>query len=215
MLQHGCKFSEFGTRRRRDYKTQDIVMRGLIGASREIKNATGSLMGTSNVHFAMKYKVTAIGTVAHEWFMGIAAATGGYKAATETALQCWLDCFGSGVLGIALTDTFGTKAFLEAFSKPAQVLDKSPTDEPSKSFAELFAGVRQDSGDPSEFIKTMRTYYDGKGISKATMVFSDSLNIDLCKEYKRLAEEEGFEPSFGIGTYLTSKQVALLRSKYH
>ena len=198
LLQRGCLFSEFGTRRRRDSRTQDLVLQGLIDASKELGSSAGKLTGTSNVHFAMRYGLMPIGTVAHEWFMGIAAATNSYRTATEAALQCWLDCFGPGILGIALTDTFGTNAFLKAFSKPAGKGD-------SKTYAQLFKGVRQDSGDPKTFIDMMREYYDGQGIGSAAIVFSDSLNIDLCLEYKQIAEEQNFQPSFGIGTFLTSK----------
>jgi len=99
LLQHGCLFSEFGTRRRRDYHTQDLVLQGLIRAAQEGKEQAwrGSLNGTSNVHFAMKYRIAPVGTVAHEWFMGIAAITNDYENANETALRYWVGCFGEGV----------------------------------------------------------------------------------------------------------------------
>lgn len=45
-------FSEFGTRRRRSFKAQDIVVRGLVDAQKEWKAAGGTgigLAGTSNV----------------------------------------------------------------------------------------------------------------------------------------------------------------------
>jgi nicotinate phosphoribosyltransferase len=71
--------------------------------------------------------------------------------------------------------------------------------------------VRQDSGDPSNFIKMVREFYDREGITeKKTVVFSDSLNIDSCLEYKTLAEEAGFAPSFGVGTFFTSKLKSIL-----
>jgi nicotinate phosphoribosyltransferase len=99
LIQHGCKFSEFGTRRRRDYHTQDLVMEGLCRAAGNMANEgwKGRLLGTSNVHFAHKYGIAPVGTVAHEWFMGIAAVTNDYVNASEVALQCWLGCFGEGV----------------------------------------------------------------------------------------------------------------------
>lgn len=74
------------------------------------------------------------------------------------------------------------------------------------TFAQAFAGVRQDSGDPRGFIKMMREFYDSEGIKdKKAIVFSDSLNIELCLEYKNAAEAEGFQPTFGVGTFLTSE----------
>lgn len=60
LINAGCAFSEFGTRRRRDYRTQDLVLQGLISAQAE---GTGRLVGTSNVHFAHKFHLPPIGTV--------------------------------------------------------------------------------------------------------------------------------------------------------
>lgn len=39
-----------------------------------------------------------------------------------------------------------------------------------KSYAEVFTGVRQDSGDAMLFIKTMREFYDREGIKVGTML---------------------------------------------
>ena len=99
LLEYGCTFSEFGSRRRRDYRTQEMVIEGLkqaqdTGASR---GHSGKLTGTSNVHFAMRFGIAPIGTVAHEWFMGVAAVTNSYGNATEAALSYWVGTFGEGV----------------------------------------------------------------------------------------------------------------------
>ncbi|GME24422.1 putative cytochrome p450 protein [Neofusicoccum parvum] len=245
LLENGCIFSEFGSRRRRDYHTHDVVMQGLLKAAKEAeaKGWAGKLSGTSNVHFAMKYGVPPVGTVAHEWFMGVAAVTNNYEDANEIALSYWVGTFGEGVLSVALTDTFGTPNFLKAFKKPipsyttaepgsaattasAAASSTQPetatlgTTEPPvhapinkgdgkntdvPTFAQSFTGVRQDSGDPRGFIKMMRDFYDAEGISgKKVIVFSDSLNIELCLEYKTAAEAEGFQPTFGVGTFLTN-----------
>ena len=108
LLEKGCKFSEFGTRRRRDYHTQELVLEGLLLARRkgEKENWPGELQGTSNVHFAMRFGLAPIGTVAHEWFMGIAAITNDYRNANKLALENWVLTYGAGVrvashLGIA------------------------------------------------------------------------------------------------------------------
>ncbi|KAL0934982.1 Nicotinate phosphoribosyltransferase [Colletotrichum truncatum] len=211
LLEAGCTFSEFGTRRRRDYHTQALVFRGLVKASKEAekKGLPGKLTGTSNVHLAMRFNIPPVGTVAHEWFMGIAAIHNDYKAATELALRYWVGCFG-GKLGIALTDTFGTQDFLRAFSQPVHPIDGDESkfrkaDGTLQTYAELFQGVRQDSGDPADYVKMLREYYDGQGIKeKKTMVFSDSLNIERCLEYKAISEAAGFVPTFGVGTFLTN-----------
>jgi nicotinate phosphoribosyltransferase len=245
LLEDGCIFSEFGSRRRRDYHTQDLVIQGLKVAQEEAaqKGWKGELSGTSNVHFAMKHGLPPVGTVAHEWFMGIAAITGDYENANEASLRYWVATFGEGVLGVALTDTFGTRDFLKAFSKPipnftspdhASVAQPSANEtrsnvpatddlsntappieapiqngpEPSTrkhTYAQVFAGVRQDSGDPEEFVKLMRDFYTTQQITdKKMIVFSDSLNVDLCFKYRRVAEMAGFLPSFGVGTFLTN-----------
>ncbi|KAL6151188.1 nicotinate phosphoribosyltransferase [Exserohilum turcicum] len=241
LLEEGCIFSEFGSRRRRDYHTQDLVLQGLRRAADEGAKLgwAGKFSGTSNVHFAMKHGLVPIGTVAHEWFMGVAAITDNYESANEIALEYWTATFGAGVLSIALTDTFGTPAFLRAFKKQiprvttailgggtlasagnttktdaveTMASTKPPIQAPysgdtgsDQTFAQVFAGVRQDSGDPLEFIKMMREFYDDEGIKdKKTIVFSDSLNLELCFKYKKAAEEQGFQPTFGVGTFLTS-----------
>ncbi|PWY86823.1 nicotinate phosphoribosyltransferase [Aspergillus heteromorphus CBS 117.55] len=244
LLENGCIFSEFGSRRRRDYHTHDLVMKGLSQAAEEGKKQgwKGQLTGTSNVHFAMKYDVAPVGTVAHEWYMTIAAITDDYVNANEMALRYWLGCFGEGVLGISLTDTFGTPAFLDAFRKPipaftsagvgavsttasgastttestiqseakteapiAAPLHDAQGEHPNKTYAQVYTGVRQDSGDPTYFVKMVRDFYDREGITdRKTVVFSDSLNIESCLEYKVIAEEAGFNPTFGVGTFFTN-----------
>ncbi|KAJ4373900.1 nicotinate phosphoribosyltransferase [Neocucurbitaria cava] len=242
LLENGCIFSEFGSRRRRDYHTHDLVLQGLRRAADEGTKSgwKGKLTGTSNVHFAMKHDLMPIGTVAHEWFMGVAAITNQYENANEVALEYWTATFGEGVLSIALTDTFGTPSFLKAFKKqiprvttavpgggttlastpattdPNSVQTMASTNPPirapyeeesgpRKTYAQVFTGVRQDSGDPLDFIKMMREFYDQEGIEdKKVIVFSDSLNLDLCYKYKAAAEAQGFQPTFGVGTFLTN-----------
>ncbi|KAK4166773.1 putative nicotinate phosphoribosyltransferase [Cladorrhinum sp. PSN259] len=229
LLEAGCVFSEFGTRRRRDYHTQALVFRGLTKASKEAekRGLAGKLSGTSNVHLAMRFNIPPVGTVAHEWFMGTAAIVGDYRLSTEEALCRWVGCFGEGVLGIALTDTFGTPEFLKAFSQPVRTLGEPAPEpkerklsmadsfisvgtavkahKPEKSYADVFTGVRQDSGDPKQFVKVMRKFYNDQGITdKKVIVFSDSLNIDRCLEYKEVSEEAGFQPTFGVGTFFTN-----------
>ncbi|KAI5196420.1 hypothetical protein AUEXF2481DRAFT_47350 [Aureobasidium subglaciale EXF-2481] len=209
LLEAGCSFSEFGSRRRRDYKTHDLVMQGLTQAKDEAtkRSFPGKWAGTSNVHMAMKYNVPPIGTVAHEWFMGIAAITNDYTKANETALQYWSGTFGRGVLSIALTDTFGTPDFLKAFKRPAPPgHSRDPSlGKPNPSFAEVYTGTRQDSGNPFEFIKRMRDFYDEMNITvPKTIVFSDSLNVDRCIEYMYATQAAKLVPSFGVGTFFTN-----------
>ena len=226
LLKSGCVFGEYGTRRRRDYFTHELVVKGLVRARHDSGNAgfPGVMSGTSNVYLAMQYGLKPMGTVGHEWFMGIASLCGDYRASTMIALAYWLDCFGRDFWLIAPTDTFGTPVFLETFQQRipdikdipvygtfgqqtnnmASRRSEGPTGSPfgsGETFAGVFKGVRQDSGDPVRFIATMKAYYTKIGIdAQKTLVFSDSLVVDDCLRYKPLAENAGFQATFGIGT---------------
>lgn len=227
LLESGCIFAEYGTRRRRDLHTHVLVLRGLVRAKEraELARWPGRLSGTSNVRLAMDFGLRPMGTVGHQWFMGIAALTGDYSTCTQTALSLWLGCFGEGIWKVAPTDTFGTQAFLRSFRKPLQTLslsgnsigaghtlDFSNTKDQSAegvgggtTFAQAFSGVRQDSGDPVSFVKTMRRFYDDAGITeRKSLVFSDSLTVDRCLQYKSICEEAGFDSAFGVGTSFTN-----------
>ncbi|KAI7900965.1 nicotinate phosphoribosyltransferase [Cokeromyces recurvatus] len=197
LVEHGCMFAEFGTRRRRDFKTHDLVM-GAIHKTSEAyyeeckkagKEPQGRCTGTSNVYLAMKYNLPPIGTVAHEFFMAVSALEG-IKHANRNTLKIWYDVY-QGNLGIALTDTFTTSVFLKDFDA---------------DLANKYAGVRQDSGDAGEFINTMVSHYKSLGIdpSKKVIVFSDALNVERALNLQEKASKAGIKASFGIGTSFTN-----------
>lgn len=217
LLEHGCVFSEFGSRRRRDSQTHEMVMQGLLEAQRDAetngKGWKGKFTGTSNVHMARRFGTAPIGTVAHEWFMGIAAITDNYSEANERALQYWTATFGRGVLAIALTDTFGTPAFLRSFRRtaPKKGTNGHAIEGHDQSYAEIFTGVRQDSGDPLHFIKLISSFYASQNIrEKKMIIFSDSLNVDKCLQYQEATDDANrafnlnLLASFGIGTFFTN-----------
>ncbi|BBI73033.2 hypothetical protein HAALTHF_26380n [Vreelandella aquamarina] len=104
--QHGLKIAEFGTRRRFSFAVHDRVVKALRHYGGE------AFSGTSNVLLAMRHGVKPIGTHAHEWFM-FHGARFGFKMANSLALEHWVDVY-RGDLGIALTDTFTTRAFSRA-----------------------------------------------------------------------------------------------------
>nr|WP_297308495.1 nicotinate phosphoribosyltransferase [uncultured Flavobacterium sp.] len=175
-------FAEFGTRRRHSFDVHDLVVRTLK------EKGSGTFIGTSNVHLAMKYQTKPIGTHAHEWFM-FHAAKYGYKMANSVGLEHWTDVY-RGDLGIALTDTYTTEVFFQQFDK---------------KFAKLFDGVRHDSGDPLEFADKTIEHYKQLGIDPLTkfIIFSDGLNYD---KVERITEhcKNRIGMSFGIGTDLTN-----------
>ncbi|KAJ1307892.1 hypothetical protein OPQ81_001971 [Rhizoctonia solani] len=197
LIQAGVSFSDFGTRRRRSYHGQDIVLQGLIRANKEFsrQGAQGRLASTSNPHFAIKYGLSVMGTIAHEWIMGIAAVHG-YENANGLAMDLWEATYPttkSNALHIALTDTFSTDAFNLSFK-----IDKAR--------AERWRGLRHDSGDPFEFIPKVRDTYEEMGIDyrKKVLVFSDSLDVELAVKIQKAVDQAGFIGAFGIGTFFTN-----------
>lgn len=57
LIDAGCMFSEFGTRRRASFEAQDTAVRAMADCQKEIQGA-GRFTGTSNVYLAMKYDLT-------------------------------------------------------------------------------------------------------------------------------------------------------------
>ncbi|KAH9057885.1 nicotinate phosphoribosyltransferase [Lactarius vividus] len=179
LLEAGCAFSEFGTRRRRSYYVQDIVVDQLIRVEKD-HPGTGKLIGTSNVHLAQKYGINPIGTIAHEWFMGVSVVYSARHA----------EVYPDSVL-VALTDTFSTKAFFQDFSTER---------------VHRWRVLRQDSGDPFSFAPQAKEFYERLGINhrERTIIYSDSLDLDKTLALKKQCEEIGFIPTFGIGTFFTN-----------
>ena len=189
---NGMLFSEFGTRRRFSYEVQDTVCEYL-------KKYSKTCVGTSNVHFAMKYDMKPIGTHPHEWFM-FHGAQYGYKNANYLALENWSDIY-DGDLGIALSDTYTTDVFFRNFSL---------------KLAKLFDGVRQDSGDEFEFTDKTIEFYKSKGIDyhSKTIVFSNALDFPKAIKILKYCKEKGIKCSFGIGTNLTCDVYDMDGNKY-
>lgn len=178
-LEH-LKFSEFGTRRRFSYNVQDHICK-------QLKNDSVNCVGTSNVHFAMKYDMLPLGTMAHEFIM-FHGSVFGFKQANYLMMEAWVNTF-DGALGIALTDTYTSDVFFNNFSK---------------KHAKLFDGVRQDSGDEYEFTNKVISRYKEHGIDPMTktIVFSNALDFPKAVKINNFCEGR-INASFGIGTNLT------------
>lgn len=173
-------WSEFGTRRRRDWQTQEQIVCLAAG--------TKGFVGTSNVRLARLYNVRPMGTYPHEWVQTVSAMES-LRYANRYAMRIWQEVFGAR-LGIALPDTFGTKSFLRDFDH---------------TLARLFDGVRHDSGDPMEFAEKIIAHYLGLQIDPLTktIIFSDNLNPQKCVELAT-ALQGRIRTAFGIGTNLTN-----------
>ena len=188
LIEAGCVFSDFGTRRRASFVAQDTVMRAMTACGREHAGAPGRFIGTSNVYFAMKYGLTPVGTMAHELVCAIAGMYGP-QMANYLAMRTWSHTY-RGALGTFLYDTYGWRIFSLNFSE---------------DYANMFKGLRVDSGDNFEQLDLIVEKYRSLNIDPATkqVVFSNGLDVDRAIRIQRYAEGKCL-PSFGIGTHFTN-----------
>lgn len=175
-------FSDFGTRRRFSFDVQKEVVSYLK------KHSSTYFKGTSNVYLAMKYNVTPIGTMPHEWFM-FHGAIFGYRSANVKALEAWVEAY-QGSLGITLTDTYTTEVFYKSFSLKQ---------------AKLFDGVRWDSGDPLDFTDRTIAFYKKNRIDplSKTIVYSNALDMEQVRKIKQHVGGR-IHDAYGIGTYFSN-----------
>lgn len=186
-------WSEFGARRRLSYEAQDW----LIGRLAEEKKLTGpfcGFIGTSNVHLAKKYDLTPVGTCAHEFIECVGQGNPMYNPAysNKFAMEAWVKEYGVWN-GIWLTDTIG---------------DELCRRDMQKTYATLFSGVRNDSGDPFKWADDWIEHYKNLGINPATktLLFSNSINsLELWDKLCRHVGDRA-KPAFGIGTYWSGPQ---------
>lgn len=187
LLSAGCNFSDFGTRRRLSHKAEDSLVKAMTDCARS-RQWTGSFVGTSNVWLAMKYDVTPVGTMAHEFVCAIAAMYGPLMA-NHMAMDMWRNTF-RGALGTYLYDTYGWNIFSLNFSE---------------DFARLFKGLRVDSGDNFEQMELITEKYRSMGIDPLTkqIIFSNALTTDTAVALQDKATK-CCQPSYGIGTHFTN-----------
>ena len=183
--------SEFGLRRELSEEAQEYVIKKFM-AHRDELNAKGTnYVGTSNVYMSMKYGTTPIGTMAHEFIMGVGQGDPSKNPAYSNrfAMESWTQIY--GVLnGIFLTDT---------------ITDKMCRMDMDFKFASSFKGVRNDSGDPIEWGENWIKHYEKLGIDPKTktLLFSNSLDFKRADEiYHHFAGRVNV--AFGIGPYLSN-----------
>ena len=182
-LPQSIPIMEFGCRRRYGRRWHHHVTRR---AREEIPR---HLLGTSNLWLAQELELTAMGTCAHETFMGVYGAVKGNPGiAQNSVLKSWWELFGPPY-SIALTDTFTSDYFFKTFRHHAQD----------------WKGVRQDSGDPVKFGEKTIDFYRSLGIEPKdkVIVFSDGLDVErIVQLYSHFHER--IKVVFGWGTNLTN-----------
>ncbi len=187
LLDAGCVFSDFGTRRRFSFETEDIVVKAL--RDEYLTSAgEGRFVGTSNIYLAMKYDVLPVGTMAHEFVCAIGGMYGP-QMANHIAMNKWRNTF-RGALGTYLYDSFGWNIFSLNFSE---------------DFANMFKGLRVDSGDNFDQLHKIVEKYNSLGIDPRSkqIIFSNALDTDRAIAIQNYAKEL-CQPSFGIGTHFTN-----------
>ena len=183
--------SEFGLRRELSEEAQEYVIKKFMAHRDELKEKGTNYVGTSNVYMSMKYGTTPIGTMAHEFIMGVGQGDPSKNPAYSNrfAMESWTQIY--GVLnGIFLTDT---------------ITDKMCRMDMDFKFASSFKGVRNDSGDPIEWGENWIKHYEKLGIDPKTktLLFSNSLDFKRADEiYHHFAGRVNV--AFGIGTYLSN-----------
>lgn len=187
LIEAGCSFSDFGTRRRASFRAQDTAVRAMKECQEE-SFGPGKFVGTSNVYLAMKYDLVPVGTMAHELICAIAGMYGP-QMANYLAMKTWSSTY-RGALGTFLYDTYGWRIFSLNFSE---------------DYANMFKGLRVDSGDNFEQLDLIVEKYKSLNIDPLTkqIVFSNGLDVDKAIEIQRYAERKCL-PSFGIGTHFTN-----------
>lgn len=188
LLDAGCVFSDFGTRRRASLQAEETVIRAFCDCAAEKAGCEGRFVGTSNVYLAMKYGLTPVGTMAHEFVCAIGGMFGP-QMANHLAMNAWRNTF-RGALGTYLYDSFGWSIFSLNFSE---------------DFANLFKGLRVDSGDNRKELQKIVDKYASFGIDSRTkqVIFSNALTTDDAIEIQKYAKKL-CRPSYGIGTHFTN-----------
>jgi len=187
LLEAGCVYSDFGTRRRASFEAEDTVVRAMKDCQNS-REWPGRFVGTSNVYLAMKHDLLPVGTMAHEFICAIGGMYGP-QMANHMAMNAWRNTF-RGALGTYLYDSFGWDIFSMNFSE---------------DFANLFKGLRVDSGDNYEQLQKIVAKYKSLGIDSRSkqVIFSNALDTDRAIEIQQYAKDL-CQPSFGIGTHFTN-----------
>lgn len=139
--------------------------------------------GTSNLYAGSVYDIPTVGTMAHAFIM--------VRENEIEAFTKWIK--GAPHLGVFLVDTYDTEEGIRNAIKLC------------KEHGVKLRGIRLDSGDIDELSRIARELLDAAGFSNATIMASDSLNIQTIHQVYQVKEAP--LDSFGIGgNYVARRQ---------
>ncbi|KAG6810433.1 hypothetical protein H0H92_011875 [Tricholoma furcatifolium] len=228
LFEAGCTFSEFGTRRRRSYHTQDLVVQSFVRASRAAVPGKGRLSGTSNVRSYLlrrlidKLTLSGLaGAFCPQIRLGAhrhdrthhSLANGSWASAEQTTFTSHAQV--AAIKGYHSTHCESLDLWEAVYPNSLLIAltDTFTTEAFFKDFtadverAHRWTGLRQDSGDPFTFGPRVKAMYESLGIDprQKAIVYSDSLSVDKAIQLQQQADELGFEKvSYGIGTFFTN-----------
>ncbi|CAD6574697.1 MAG: nicotinate phosphoribosyltransferase, partial [Tremellales sp. Tagirdzhanova-0007] len=210
-------FTELGTRRRRSFRVHDLVVQGLVKGSDEWKASNGKvggLGGTSNVSLEMDVPIPILSTfeihVSALIIVSALVTSGSWRLVPfmdtkAPTLEAWR-FYPRGPYApplTMLTDTFTAHTFFAEFIKDT-------------TRAIRWGSLRQDSGDPFEFVKKAKEVWakveekaglksdDGVVAKGKRVLFTDSLDVEKAIQLQKCCDELEIGASFGIGTSLTN-----------
>jgi nicotinate phosphoribosyltransferase len=195
ILANGLILGDMGTRRRLSFDHHDMIIHTMKTVYEQggytdddgFHKWTGRFTGTSNVFLAMKYDLTAIGTMSHQLIEFEENVSGVFEC-NFNVMKKFSDVY-DGDNGIYLYDCFGDRVFFNNLSK---------------RMAMMFNGLRVDSGNEEEQTEKIINKYKALGINPATkqVVFSNGLNIKRAIDIHKYVNGR-IQDSYGVGTFIT------------
>ena len=200
LLEAGCVFSDFGTRRRASFKAQEVAVRALHDAykSRDWSDTGGRFLGSSNPYFCMTIdpeNMKPAGTIAHEASLAIGAIYG-ISQAHKILSKAWINTY-NGECGIYLPDSFSVKTFTSQFEKSDYM---------------AWSGLRVDSGENMDIFKLFVSLYEENSIRPETkqVIFSNALDVDSAIDIHKKVDKKVMD-GYGIGTHFTNDFIGLCK----
>lgn len=187
------QFAQFGARRRYSNAWE------YEATARLAYEVPEQMVGISNIEYAREFGFNLSGTIAHEYFMVVAArhiALGTpdpLVVAQNECLDMWEETYQEvwdGRILCAIPDTFGTDFYLANLTAER---------------AALWRVYKQDSGDPKLFVDKVLTRNQAFGIEPGAVRINhtDGLNLPAMLQLREFSQGR-YQRGFGWGTKLTN-----------